>query len=55
MDVTSDHLEFVVQSEGGEEGTIGDPGNELTKRVDNFGWPVGKGAFIIRTSSKLRY
>jgi hypothetical protein len=44
MHITSDHLEFVRLDDGvGDEGEHGD---ELSKRVDNFGWPVGKGACV---------
>jgi hypothetical protein len=38
MDITSHHLEYVVQTEGS------DPyDSEANKRVENFGFPVGKG------------
>ncbi|EIN11814.1 hypothetical protein PUNSTDRAFT_61925 [Punctularia strigosozonata HHB-11173 SS5] len=39
LNVTSDHLDVVPASDDDQ----GDPGEELTKRVENFGSPVGKG------------
>ena len=39
MMVTSNHLEVVPQMDNPEETA----GEELTKRPDNFGQPVGKG------------
>jgi hypothetical protein len=41
LHVTSEHLQVVLDD--GMDGDVGDPGAELSKRVENFGWPVGKG------------
>ena len=40
LHITSDHLEVVPQSSYGDEGEVGD---ELSKRSEEFGQPVGKG------------
>ena len=40
LHVTSDHLEVVAQSAYEDEGDVGD---ELSKRSEEFGQPVGKG------------
>jgi hypothetical protein len=32
----------------------GEMGDELGKRAENFGWPVGKGAFAYRTCVATR-
>ena len=40
LHVTSDHLEVVPQSSYEDEGDVGD---ELSKRSEEFGQPVGKG------------
>lgn len=41
LDVTSNHLEPIISRSGALE----DMGDELSKRVDNFGFPVGKSMF----------
>lgn len=38
LDVTSNHLEPLVS----RSSVLDDMGDELSKRVDNFGFPVGK-------------
>jgi len=43
LHVTSDHLEVVAQTAYDDEGEAGD---ELSKRSEEFGQPVGKGAFV---------
>ena len=40
LHVTSDHLEVVAQASYDDEG---DAGDELSKRSEEFGQPVGKG------------
>ena len=40
LHVTSDHLEVVAQSSYDDEGDVGE---ELSKRSEEFGQPVGKG------------
>ena len=47
MMVTSNHLEVVPQMDNPEETA----GEELTKRHDNFGQPVGKGTVPARVVS----
>jgi DNA-directed RNA polymerase II subunit RPB3 len=43
MDITSHHLDVVRLSQDDGEGEAGE---ELTKRGENFGHPVGKGASV---------
>lgn len=46
MDVTSEHLDLLLPNDPYYIGDFtAEPGEELAKRVDNFGLPVGKGAF----------
>jgi DNA-directed RNA polymerase II subunit RPB3 len=53
MDVTSNHLDIVPH---GKQGTWGSPddtqdqdaGEELSKRGERFGQPVGKGVFNLK-------
>jgi len=42
MDITSNHLEFYIPNTE-EFNNQGDFGEELSKRGENFGHPVGKG------------
>jgi DNA-directed RNA polymerase II subunit RPB3 len=44
MDVTSNHLEFYIPNTS-DFNNQGDFGEELSKRGETFGHPVGKGAF----------
>jgi len=46
MDVTSDHLEIIPYPASEDDNMTGqdDPGEELSKRGEYFGHPVGKGA-----------
>lgn len=50
MDVTSNHLDVVIPTWIQYEGEAGE---ELTKRGDQFGHPVGKGAYCIATRYPL--
>ncbi|KDQ53495.1 hypothetical protein JAAARDRAFT_426464 [Jaapia argillacea MUCL 33604] len=46
MDITSNHLDVIAPNmfdTPDDQGEVGDYGEELTKRVENFGHPVGKG------------
>lgn len=43
LHVTSDHLEVVAQTTYEDEGDVGD---ELSKRSEEFGQPVGKGTLF---------
>jgi DNA-directed RNA polymerase II subunit RPB3 len=43
MEVTSNHLDIVVPG-WSQDQTEGDAGDELTKRGERFGQPVGKSA-----------
>ena len=42
MDVTSDHIDVIRKQEW--DGEFYEDGEEVAKRVENFGQPVGKGA-----------
>lgn len=44
MEITSNHLERIDLPVTGDEGAVGEAGEELSKRGERFGWPVGKGA-----------
>ena len=45
MDITSNHLDVVVSSNASGYGD--DNGDELTKRVEHFGWPAYKGDLVL--------
>ena len=45
LHVTSDHLEVVASMTYDDEGEAGD---ELSKRSEEFGHPVGKGTLYLR-------
>ena len=45
LHVTSDHLEVVAGTSNDDEGEAGD---ELSKRSEEFGHPVGKGTLCLR-------
>jgi hypothetical protein len=49
MEVTSNHLDIVVPGAYGSDSnqSEGEAGEELTKRGERFGHPVGKSAFAI--------
>ena len=50
LHVTSDHLEVVASMTYDDEGEAGD---ELSKRSEEFGHPVGKGTLFLRGPSKV--
>lgn len=50
LHVTSDHLEVVASTTYDDEGEAGD---ELSKRSEEFGHPVGKGTLCLRGLSKV--
>lgn len=50
MDITSNHLDPIMA--GWDGGMEGDEGEELSKRIEGFGQPVGKGAGCSATSFK---
>ena len=41
MDITSNHLDVITRQEW--NGEYYEDGDEVGKRVEEFGWPVGKG------------
>lgn len=50
LHVTSDHLEVVAQTSYADEGEAGD---ELSKRSEEFGHPVGKGTLFYVKRRKI--
>jgi len=45
MDVTSNHLDVVARGGFGWKEEV-DDGEEIARRSENFGHPVGKSAFV---------
>lgn len=50
LDVTSAHLEVIPPGAMYDEFT--EEGDELTKRVERFGFPLGKGVYFFRYLDK---
>jgi hypothetical protein len=48
IDITSNHLDIVLQEVTEYDGTDGE---ELSKRAENFGYPVGKSELLQMSSS----
>lgn len=46
MDITSDHLDMIMPGSNFSGLNEGDDGEELSKRVETFGQPVGKRVFV---------
>jgi len=57
MDITSNHLDFkpMKSYESTQGGTQEPEGDEVLKRVDNFGHPVSKGEFFLEEQALLAH